>query len=611
MISRSQTASVTLVALCCVAVLAIALASYLAVSNEAMKLSNRTYARNVSRQLAEMGFERALRSYTFNTWGSWTPDTTPPTTTRRTFTIASSNYGSSGITTAINLRVDHYNAVPWSAVANYTTNSMVWYRGNWFQCISANLNQIPPNATYWTSAPARWGPNPNYNVGDIALIGGNRYVCTVAHINQSPPNASYWSASASAAAWSALTAYALNSVALSGGTPYRCISAHTNHAPPNATYWVSAPVIYSEGVATLNDRGSTTIKTQLRASLAPAPLFPNAAAATTLTNLSAGGTVDSYNSVLGAYNSTSAPYSVANPNIGSSAVLAGGYTAGTAVAITTTRVNGYAAVPSSGASPYNPLLTNSGTGILTSTAAPAIPAPRMDLTRVSRSPFLPQFDIQNVTATNFLSVPSGTTTIPNVGTDTISADGRYYYYTNTDLSLSTGDTLNINGPVVIDIRPSATTKLIIQQTGQIVIANNATASLELHFGFQMFIYSQNALGGIQNLTLDPKRCILIGTSTYNFPGRHYLASDTSIFLPNNLTFYGVIYMPFAYVHVWNSGSTQQIYGAISAANIYFNHAVALHYDTSLRTAVFGGVDAPYMITDWRELTDTTERIVLP
>ena len=606
MTRRSQTASVTLVALCCVAVLGIALASYLAVSNEAMKLSNRTYARNVSRHLAEMGLERALRSYTFNTFTGWTADTTPPTTTRRTITIASSNYGSSGLTTAINLRVDHYNAVPWSAVTSYTTNSMVWYLGLWFQCISANTNQVPPNATYWTSAPATWRATANYNVNDIALIGGAYYVCTVAHINQSPPNASYWSAGTSVAAWSALTAYAVNNVALSGGTPYRCISAHTNHAPPNATYWISAPVIYSEGVATLPDSGSTTIKTQLRASIAPAPLFPNAAAATTLTNLSAGGTVDSYNSVLGAYNSTSAPYSVANPNIGSSAVVAGGNTAGTAVAITTTRVNGYAAVPSSGTSPYSPRLTNSGTGILTSTAAPTIPAPRMDLTRVSRSPFIPQFDIQNVTATNFLSVPSGTTTIPNVGTDTISADGRYYYYTNTDLSLGTGYTLNITGPVVIDVRPSATTNLIIQNTGKIVIANNATASLELHFGGELFIYSQNALGGIQNLTLDPKRCILIGTSTYNLSAYHYLASNST-----NLSFYGVIYMPYAYVHVWNSGSTQQIYGAISATNIYFNHTANLHYDTSLRTAVFGGVDAPYMITEWRELTDATERVTLP
>jgi len=74
---------------------------------------------------------------------------------------------------------------------------------------------------------------------------------------------------------------------------------------------------------------------------------------------------------------------------------------------------------------------------------------------------------------------------------------------------------------------------------------------------------------------------------------------------------GVIYMPNAYLHIWNGGSTQNIYGALSAANIYFNHSANLHYDTSLRTAVISGVDAPYQIMEWRELTDPTEKITLP
>jgi hypothetical protein len=37
----------------------------------------------------------------------------------------------------------------------------------------------------------------------------------------------------------------------------------------------------------------------------------------------------------------------------------------------------------------------------------------------------------------------------------------------------------------------------------------------------------------------------------------------------------------------------------------------VHYDTSLRYTTFGGVDQPYSITEWRELTDPAEQVTLP
>ena len=318
---RSQSGSVTLVALCCVAVLSIVLTGYLAVSNNAMQLSNRAYAKDVSRHLAEMGLERALRSISYNTFGGWTPDANPVTTTRRSFTITSAHYGSSGITGTVNLRFDHYNAKVWDAVTAFTTTSMVWYGGIWFQCINGNTNHVPPSASYWVSAPQVWEADTTYNVNDISLVGANRYVCTTANSNHPPPNLTYWSAASAVAPWSAATAYVVDNVALSGGTAYRCIASNTNQAPPNATYWVCAPVVYSEGVATLNNNAASAIKTQLRATVVPVSLFPNALTATTDVMLSAGGTIDSYNSSLGTYNQTTSPFSVASPNIGSSAVV--------------------------------------------------------------------------------------------------------------------------------------------------------------------------------------------------------------------------------------------------------------------------------------------------
>ncbi len=619
--------SVVLVALSCVTVLGIAMASFLAVSNQAMKLSTRSYAKSVSKQLAEMGLERALRSFNANTFSSgWTLDAATATATR-TFTIASSRYGTSGITTSIKIRVDHYldtrRATAWNTFTAYAVNDYVWHQGAWYHCAAVPGVYAPATETAywanWKSAPESWSPHANYRPGNMVLFNGTPYICKAgqSHINRTPPDTTYWTAS-TVLPLSILTSYVVDDVVFSGGVPYRCILAHSNQLPPNTTYWVSAPVIYSEGVATLPDSSATAIKTQLRATLAPAALFPNAAGSYTYTRLASTGAVDSYNSVLGAnagtftagtYNQTTAPFSVGSPNVGSSAVLAGGETTSTAVAITNVRVRGYVAAPSASTAPYAPLMSNSTNGIVTNTAT-GTPSTKIDLTRVSRSPNVPQFDIQNqsgrFTPEYLLSVPSsGGLSLPRVG-ETVSTDGKYHYYTSGSLYLDTGYILTIDAPVVIDVRPAGSADLYIERQGRIIITANATASLQIHFGDELFIYSQNVLGGIQNLTLDPKRCILIGTSTYNSSSYHYMATNGA-----NVSFYGVIYMPDAYLHIWNSSNTQNFYGALSAKNIYFNHATALHYDTSLRTAVFGGVDAPYEIVEWRELADLNERVVLP
>jgi len=611
---HSKKASVVLVALSCVTVLGIAMASFLAVTNQAMRLSNRDYAKVVSKQLAEIGLEQALQSYNANpntfTSPSWTLS---GNTATRTLT-GLPTFGNSGITPSVKIRVEHYlgtkKATPWSGLVTYAIGDYVWYQGVWYLCKAATSNQDPSDTTYWTAAPQVWDPYANYKVGNIVLWGGSAYRSIAANVNQAPPALTCWVTSATAA-WSALTSYtatpaapATASVVYSGGVPYRCIQDNTGQAPPNTTYWLSAPVIYAEGVATLPDNSSTTIKTQLRAMIAPAPLFPNALGAQLTTTFSNTGTVDSYNAVTGLYN--------VGGNIGSSAVVAGGNTGANAVAIAAVRVNGYVAAPSATTSPYNPRYTyTTATAIVTSTPGTTPPPTKIDLARVSRSPNIPKFDIQSVASRNptfnLLTVADliGTTTdLPRPGDAVTAADGKYYYYTDDNLSLDSGDLLNINGPVVIDIRPASTGDLRIQNTGKIMIANNSTAFLEVHFDDRLNIYSDNAAGGIDNQTKDPKRCILIGTSTYSWSSYHYLRTSV------NNAFYGVIYMPDAYLHMKNGTKTQNIYGALSAQTIFFDDSTTVRYDTSLRTATFSGVDAPYQITEWRELTDLTERVTL-
>jgi len=61
----------------------------------------------------------------------------------------------------------------------------------------------------------------------------------------------------------------------------------------------------------------------------------------------------------------------------------------------------------------------------------------------------------------------------------------------------------------------------------------------------------------------------------------------------------VIYSPLASITISNN---QAIYGAIVAKAVTFTRSPAFHYDLSLRETVFDGIDTPYAISDWREVT---------
>ena len=616
---RRKIGSIALVALSCVTVLGIAMAGFLAVSSQAMKFANRSYLAVVSKQLAENGLEQALRAYNANTFttAAWTrPDSI---TANKTFTLPTTNYGNTGITATVNVRVYHYRdtrkATVWNALSTYAIGDYVWYQGVWYLCIAAATSSQPPYTTgNWKAAPDNWNAYANYQIGNIALFGGSAYRCIAANTNLAPSSttSAYWTAY-TVAAWNTATAYAVDTTVFFGGIAYRCIAADTGgHSPPNTTYWLSVPVIYAQGVATLPDNNSTTIKTELRATLAPAPLFPNALAASTLVTVTNSVTVNSYNGgsfngTMGTYNQTSAPYSAASPNIGSSAVVAGGNTSGTAVAISASRINGYVAVPSSSNAPlYTYDATN---GIITSTAAPTAPPTKIDLTRVSRSPYIPQFDVQSVTGAGNLPSAAGGTTYLNAGNNTLGTagasspsiytiDGTYnsgWLYSGLYLS-DTANILNIVGPVILNVNGPLYTYY-----GKIVIS--PTGSLEVYFSGQLYVGSTSYMG-IQNQTNDPKKCLLVGTSTANSSGSHY-------YWPTGASFYGLIYMPNAYVSTW---SNVVIYGAVSAKNIAFPQAGnQFHYDTSLRTAGSIGtfIDSVYRVSEWRELTDPNDLITLP
>ena len=175
-------------------------------------------------------------------------------------------------------------------------------------------------------------------------------------------------------------------------------------------------------------------------------------------------------------------------NPGYSAVLAAAGTTNPAVTVTSTTVHGYVAAPSASTSPYAPLWSYGGSAVLTGSAAVST---GIDLTRVSRSPYVPQFDIQ--TPAQQTSLPATLPATLNLGTPGASTPSVYYYGGN--LSIGAGKTINITGPVILYIDG-----YLRCNTGTLNITS--TGSAEIHFSY-LRVYAGS--GGIINLTKDPKK----------------------------------------------------------------------------------------------------------
>lgn len=601
---RQQRGSVVLVALCFVAVLAIATTTYLALCGRALTLSSRAFRADLSRQVAEMGLEEALRAYNDRDWTSWTVSSGNAT---RTISYASTKYGTSGITTTAKLKVFGNTAKEWNSTNGFAAGELAWYRGLWYRCSTthAATNSPPPGNANWTSTPGIWSFAVPYAVNDIVVHEGAVYRCTVGHVNQEPPNASYWSTNTSNT-WSSGTSYAVNDVAFFAGTPYRCIVANSNQAPQNTNYWISAPVIYSEGISMPPDGTNNSSSTQLRADISPAPLFPNALGATTSTvpaiRLATSGTIDSYNS-----NSLAGTYA-------SQAVAGGANNYSAILSAPSVTISGAATIKGYITSPT--LSFYYGYTYVVGPSSPAIP--KVDARRLTTSQYVPSFDIQSVSGGSNLPAAQGNGTWLYEGSRSLGTAGAtapsIYNLTRTYVGGSTtsglyldesSDVLTINGPVILNVSGL----LYTSGGGRIIISS--TGSLELHFSGQMYIGDSGGTSGIINQTLDPTKLLIVSNSTYSSSNYHYLWTRQP--------FYGRIYMPDAYLHVWNSGFDRDIYGAISAKTIYFNHTAHVHYDTLLRTMTGTGIynssaggtfiDSPYEIKLWRELAPS-ERLAL-
>jgi hypothetical protein len=613
--------SVVLVALCFLAVLGLALASYLAVSHQAVKLSNREYQRSISLQLAESGIEQSLWSFNWNNWSAWDTSLIPRSAIRQIF-FPPDKYNN-GVVGSIMLRVDRYDATVWNNFTTYTaaTHDLVWYHGVWYQCITDDVENPPTDgpSAKWRAAPALWNASANYQAGNIVLYGGSAYVCISPNINTLPTDTTKWSSPTAVGNWNGALNYAADNVVLFGGMSYRCVVANSNKSPPDASYWVGPPAIYADGIATPPDNPAGAIRTQLLALVVPAPLFPNAIGATTtvtLTSTSGAGIVDSYNSLLGSYPS---PGPNSNVATGFSATVAGGNTAGAAVKVSGGTVQGYVSAPPGLSSPYYPNVNLAGT----LKGAPA--GTGIDGRRIGRSPNTPQFDSTRWDSTktyrpyDVMRAPDGylyicsTTNInqppPNAvwsrgtlivsGAQTIGNSGSAYpllYHVDGDLALPNAtDVLTIAGPVILDVAGN-----ISIDNGLIQITS--TGSAEILFAGQLKTENNTGSGIDNTITKDPKRLLLARISS---------TGTTAPYFHSPIKFYGAIYMPQCLMTLDLTALGSGIYGAIAADRVSIPDRLRVHYDTALRTTSYRSIDSPFTVTEWRELTDPAEKIVLP
>jgi hypothetical protein len=240
--------SLVLVVLCLLAVLGVALASYLTVSNQSMKLSNRSFQTQVSAQLAEMGLEEALRAINTNNFDDWTSGTAPNQTSADwtlsgntascTITLPATKYGSSGVAGVVRIRVDNYNAYnlasTWSSSTSYRVNDLVGYGGVWYRCVQAHSNQTPSalgNLAYWVPAPIpwTWRANFSYKLYDMVNYNGVWYRCNLAHTSGASWSATNWTSIGSIKVYSAADTNSVGNIVYNpdATTWYRCTAAGT------------------------------------------------------------------------------------------------------------------------------------------------------------------------------------------------------------------------------------------------------------------------------------------------------------------------------------------------------------------------------------------------
>lgn len=203
----------------------------------------------------------------------------------------------------------------------------------------------------------------------------------------------------------------------------------------------------------------------------------------------------------------------------------------------------------------------------------------IDTTRENNSPYQPVFDVVTPSAPNPLS--NGSQTIGTSGATTPT----YYYYSG-NYYLGTGNTLTVDGPVVIVISGYLWTDGTAATGGKINVTTNGSLTIFLRGDMRI------DGGGIVNATKLPKKVAILGQS----------GNTNDMEFWTTIPFYGIIYTPQGTMTFANNST---YYGALVASAVTFGttSSPTFHYDKSLRNVSLSGIDTPYAVASVRETTN--------
>ncbi len=174
--SRKTRASVTLVTLCLMTALAIALGSYIALCSRSAQLSTRTISSDQSLQLAQTGLEEALWALNQNSWASSGPASN---------TVWSTSGANRTVTLTYTLPSPHGTGQVVLTIADYASTGPTWPT-----ITSAATLTLPSGETFTKTLQAATGPAPLFA---NAIASSDSYVSftdrgTVDSWNSDPDN---------------------------------------------------------------------------------------------------------------------------------------------------------------------------------------------------------------------------------------------------------------------------------------------------------------------------------------------------------------------------------------------------------------------------------------
>jgi len=205
---------------------------------------------------------------------------------------------------------------------------------------------------------------------------------------------------------------------------------------------------------------------------------------------------------------------------------------------------------------------------------------RIDWSRVARDFYA---DFPPVT------MPSGAgalTALPDGNTKNIGTPGVITTYRLSELDLKSNQTLNINGPVVLQITGDSDIKGTFQVT--------ATGSVTIYTNGD---FTVGGNGTVNNVGV-PSKLVLYGTNPTEL--------GQELILHGNGALSGVVYAPNAYLSLRGGGNSGEMFGAVVAYRIFMNGNYAFHYDEALDD--FGGGRPTFRLRNWQELVTPSEKV---